>query len=323
MKIIIKPFNITDTLAAIKDLVADYQYNDLRRCRLISKKHRDEYLLKQIINISKDINSRVLVASVNSKVVGLLSFRFLAWDTKHFGHKMGYLDHIVTKVVDYNKALEVKESLLCYLLALCRKKSLAYLSCKVDTEDMSSLHVLGNNGFKIVDTAANFIFYSSYQRIPDIRTIYRVREFRKSDLASLVKIAKSSFLRDRFHLDQRIPKEKADSLYGLWVKNNASDGTVFVAVKSNRPVGFFTYKTFSQLASIANCRIAGEKSLMAVNPAGKGAIISLVKAALEDARAHYDGMEFPTHLNNYEAMRLFQRFNLRLVRTKHVFYKWL
>ncbi len=310
------------TFNEIKNLILEYKYNELRNYKIINIEHQNMYLLKQISELTGQKNSWVLMAKEMNEVVGLISLSLLEWDTKHFGVKMGKISHIIS-AYDYEEALRIKNELLRSILKICRKEHFAYLSCKVDVEDLSSVHVLEKSGFKIIETVVTFAFKNVRHKIPDIRTIYRVRKYKSIDLPFLMEIARTSFLSDRFHLDNSIPKEKADSLYTEWIKNNSSTATVFVATSKNKPVGFFTYRLYEDLANISGFKIMGNNGLMAVTPQAKGAIIGLMKATFKDVISNYDCVEYYTQLSNREVMHLFQRFNLDFIRTKYTFHKWL
>ncbi len=303
-------------------LIKGYQYNDFKTYRIINKEHKDEYLLRKIFELKRQRHSWVLIAKEDNKIAGLISLNLLKWDTKHFGVKMGKISHIIS-AYDYEEALRIKNELLKPILKICRKEHFAYLSCKVDVEDLSSVHVLEESGFKIMETVMTFAFKSVRHKIPNIRTIYRVRKYKSIDLPFLMEIARTSFLSDRFHLDNLIPKEKTNSLYSEWIKNSSSTDTVFVATSKNKPVGFFTYRLYEDLANISGFKIMGNNGLMAVSSCAKGAIIGLMKATFEDVISNYDCVEYHTQISNREVMRLFQKFNLDFVRAKYTFHKWM
>ncbi len=310
-----------EEISRIDSLVSTYEFHDFRTYRMLGKNILKEYLINQIFNLSKENNNWVLAAEDKKKIVGLAVLTFLPWDSKLFKIRMCRISHLMS-IGNYKAAGKIKNRLLTSILDICRKEHFAHLSCRIDIEDISSLHSLEGLGFKAMDTKVTFLFNRQRHKIPQIRTIYQVRKYKKKDLPHLVRIAKSSFSKDRFHLDPFISQEKADSLYSEWVKNSAmTRSPLFVAVnKSDKPVGFLTYKL---LARISNYKIVGKDALMAVIPSAKGAIIGLMKAMLEDIVLNYDSAEFCTHLSNREAIRLFRKFNLDLIRTGHTFHKWV
>lgn len=318
MKIVL--FN-KNSLRKIENLIMDYQFNDFRAYRALSKDAFKKYLFYRIKNLLEG-NNKAIIAEDGKETVGLVILEFLPWDTKHFRMKMARISYLMANK-DYSQALAIKNKLLSSLFELCRKEKIVYLSCRIDINDISSIHALEMNGFRLMDTLVTFAFIKGKHKIPEIKTIYPVRKCRAKDLPHLMEIAEKSFTDDRFHLDPCILKEKADSLYSEWIKNSFEQKeTIFVAVSGNKPRGFLTYKLYKDLAKITGYKIMG-RGLMAVEREAKGAIISLMKATFKDVRKNYDCVEYDTRLNNYEVIHICQKLGLDLVRAKYTFHKWL
>lgn len=319
MKIVI--LNKND-LYKIENLIMDYKFNDFRAYRALNKEELKNYLLHEINNLFKDRNIRIIGLEHKGEIVGIAILESLAWDTKHFGMKMAKIGYMVA-TGDYHKSRNIKNKLLSNLLEICKKEKIVHLSCRVDMEDISSIHVLETNGFKLMDALVTFSFIRGKHKIPAIRPIYPVKLCRKEDLPYLIEIAKNAFKDSRFHLDPCIPKEKADSLYSEWIKNSfIKRDTIFIAVSGSKPRGFLTYKLYKDLAKITGYKIMG-RGLMAVEKEAKGAIISLMKATFKDVSSKYDCVEYDTRLNNFEVIHICQKFGLDLVRVKYTFHKCL
>jgi len=306
----------------LKGLLSIYQFHDYRSYRMLKRSELDKYLLNQILDLAKNKNNSIILALEKNEIIGLASLVFLPWDTGHFNIKMGKVGHIIS-VGSYEKAIKIKNKLLVSILDICKREHFAHLSCRIDIEDLSSIHVLGDIGFKIMETIVTFVFNCKKHKIPRIRTIYEVRKYEQRDLPYLIEMARSSFSEDRFHLDPFISQEKADSLYSEWIKNSSCKDSTFVAISLNQPVGFFTHQLYKDLAHITHYKIMGKNGLMAVLSSAKGAIIGLMKTVLEDAILNYDYVEFYTQLSNREVIRLFQKFNLDSIRAKYTFHKWM
>lgn len=307
----------------IHGLITSYKFCNYRTYRLIDKDRLAEYRMSQILELLNDNRNRVLVAENEKEVIGLVVLRLLPWDTKFFGFTMGKLDYLVS-MGGYEKSITIKRYLLSSLMAVCRREKFIHLNCRVDIEDISSLHALEENGFRIMDTMVTFAFDCRKPKISYLRSIYRVRNFKKSDLPYLIDIAESSFSKDRFHLENSIPKEKANSLYGEWIRNSSHKDHILVSVNSaDTPVGFFTHRLFGRLFEFTNYKIMGDNGLMAVAPSAKGAIVGLMKVVLENARPHCNYVEFYTQLSNVEVLHLFGKFNLNFIVAQYTFHKWL
>jgi len=130
----------------IKRLISGYRYNDLRSYGEINKEHQEACLLKQISDPAGCKNNRILLAKVNDTARALASLSLLEWDTGHFGIKMGGIGHIIS-ADNYEKESEIKDGLLSFLLDICREERFRHLSCKIDVEDLSGIHILKKKRF--------------------------------------------------------------------------------------------------------------------------------------------------------------------------------
>ncbi|MEI6631769.1 MAG: GNAT family N-acetyltransferase [bacterium] len=305
-------------------LLKCYEFNDYRAYRMLDKDSLFRYLFRQCIAPLRSRDGLLLIAEDNSGVIGLAGLFFLSWDTKHFGVNMARVDFLMA-AGGYPQAREVKKSLLSFLMKLCWDKKIAYLSCRIDTADICTVHALEENGFLLMDTIVTYAFNRRRHPIPNMKDIYKIRLFRKTDLPALQDLAGRAFSKDRFHLDPHIAAEKASGLFKGWVKDSCakrSSHKVFVAQKSGEVAGFLTFELNKELERLSGYKIAGH-GLSAVSPQAKGAYVSLVKAAVEEIVSHYDCLEFDTQLNNYEVIRVWQRFGFDFIRAKHTFHKWM
>lgn len=308
----------------LKGLLSIYQFNDYRAYRMLNKGKLKEYLFNQILNLLDDNKSWVIGAYEGERIVGLATLSFLSWDTEHFGIKMGKIGYIMADR-DYQKGLAIKDELLAYIFSLCRKEKIIHLSCRIDISDTSSIHTLESSGFRIMDTLVTYAFNRYKHKVPDIKDLYKIREFKKQDLSSLVDIAKNAFSKDRFHLDPNIPREKADDLFGEWIKNSYKGiyaDRVFVAEKGTEAIGFLTFRLDRGIEKLTAYKIAGH-GLSAVSNKVKGVYPSLAKAAVQDITLHYDCLEFDTQLSNFEVIKIWQRFAFDFIKARYTFHKWL
>ncbi|MBM3255261.1 MAG: hypothetical protein FJZ08_03075 [Candidatus Omnitrophica bacterium] len=310
--------------ARIYGLLKRYEFNDYRTYRMLDKDSLYKYLLRQCIAPMRCRDGLLLIAEDNSQVIGLAGLFSLPWDTKHFGVNMARVDFLMA-ATGHPQVLDLKKSLLSFLIKLCRDKKIACLSCRIDTADICTVHALEENGFLLMDTIVTYVFNRRRHLIPKMKDIYKIRLFERTDLSALQDLASRAFSKDRFHLDPYIPVEKANSLFKEWVKDSCakrSSHKVFIAQKSGEVAGFLTFELNKELERLSGYKIAGH-GLSAVSPQAKGAYVSLVKAAIEEIASHYDCLEFDTQLNNYEVIKVWQRFGFDFIRAKHTFHKWV
>jgi len=315
-----------DNLETIRRLIIDYEFNDYRNYRVLKKKMVNECLFKQIedlLSVNKGIS--VVVFKKGKDAAGLIILTDLPWDSKHFGFKMAEITYLIAKG-SYEESYKIKRSLVSFILRMCRQNGTRHLSCKIDTADFSSIHVLEESDFKIMDTLLTYIFNRFKHKIPNLKKLYKTRPFKRKDLNTLLKLAQDSFLNSRYYRDALLPREKADRLHREWVKNycsNLKDNRAFVAEKGNKVVGFIIYKKNRELKKLCGTKVVGN-GLSAGSPVAKGAYIALIETALEDViLSSHDIAEFDTQVINYEVIKVYQKFKLDFVRSKYTFHKWL
>ena len=308
----------------IKNLVSAYKFNDYSVYRMLNKDSLSEYLFSQISGLFENKGNWVVTAEDKNKVVGLATLHFLPWDTKHLGIRTAKVGYLMAEG-DYPQALAIKNKLLPYLFLLSKKEKIYFLSCRIDSDDISSIHALEKNGFNFMDTLVTYVFNRHKHNVSAIRDIYKIRKFRKQDLSILVDIARNVFSKDRFHLDNNIPKEKADSLFGEWVDNSYQGkyaDRIFVAEKNKEAIGFLTFTLDKKLKEHVGYKICGH-GLSAICPKIKGVYPALVKAAIQDIIMHFDCLEFDTQLNNYEVIKIWQKFGFDFLKARYTFHKWI
>jgi len=311
-------------LTDIRSLICQYQFNDYRYCRL-PKVKLDEYLIDCITRVLKNnTKNQVFIATDQRAIVGMTILNFLQWDTKHFGFNMAQLKYLMAEG-DYCCGHNIKDLLLAAISRYCKKEGITHLSCRIDTEDHSAVHALENNEFKLADTLVKYVLNCHKRKICDIRNLCKVRLFKDQDLPALVEIAKTSFTKDRFHSDPSIDQEKADDFYVKWITSACQDnvaGKVFVAEKNNLPVGFLTVKFDKDFEKLTGCKIGG-RGINAVAVEAKGSYPGLAKALIQEGILNHDFIEWDSQVNNYEVIKVWQRFGLEFKRAQHTFHKWI
>ncbi|MFH0791137.1 MAG: hypothetical protein V2A64_05845 [Candidatus Omnitrophota bacterium] len=288
----------------------------------MSKETQNKYLFNQIWNMSKKPKCLVFVSINKTKIQGFAVLRYLHWDSKHLDKNMWQIAYLTAQGC-YSETVRIKNGLLRGILKYTGGMKNMHLSCKVDTSDISTIHVLESSGFKLMDTIVTWLFKPD-RSIPKFKNMFKVRGFQKKDLDSLMELAKHSFSTNRFHLDPHIPNDNADRLYAEWVKNycagiNKGKTRVIIAEGKNRIAGFLAYRLNEEMKRMSGYKIIGQ-GLMAVSPYAKGAAVSLVNATTKDVLLDYDFAEFDGLITNHEAIRIYEAFNFEIIRSKYTFH---
>lgn len=260
------------------------------------------------------------------KFIGFTIFINLPLDSQIFGIKMGKVGFIFTEHLSYDEESKIKRNLVNTIIEYAESKNVYHLSCRLDVDDLSGIHILEEHGFKLMDTIVTYLFPKGKKNLTSLRSFYKTRYAKESDLPILTCLAGRSFKLDRFHNDSNLCSEKANILFVNWLRNYFEDKMtckVIVAEKTNKtPVGFLAYKLNKPVWESTGYKIIGE-GLSAVSSEAKGAYISLVKRTLQDTISYYDYAEFDTQINNYEVINILQKFGLVFVRARDTFHKCL
>lgn len=238
----------------------------------------------------------------------------LDWDTRHFGLP-------IARIVEPNLSLETLHS----LLAAAREQGFALVYWFTDSEAQISGTVVQEFSGLLVDQrrtyAADLVTAPNLaaHRVSRIRKIQFVNASASEQLATLGVVAGEH---SRFHVDPRIPSQKADELFRMWMhrstKGEMADA-VFVAfseVSESEILGTVTVREDNRVGHIG---------LIAVNRAaqGKGIGRALVAAAHEwmigrgAQRAHV-----VTQTRNRAACRLYESCGYTATRVENVFHFW-
>ena len=308
-------------ITKITRLIKNYPYGRFRKYRFLSPDIQDKYLIGRISDISRHSRNRIFVYYAAKGIKGFTVLKYLPWDSKIFSKDMWQVAYLAAEG-SFSSALPIKSCLLKTILDFIGEKKGFHLSCKVDVSDLTSVHALESNGFRLMDTLTNWIFRPS-MRTPLVKTKLEIRDFQKKDLKPLTALAAKSFSRNRFYLDPSLSNIKADKLYSQWVKNYCLDRSgasrVNVAEKNSGFAGFIVYRLNKELEKISGYKVIG-RGLMAVDPKAKGSAVALIGSITRDVLAGYDCAELDCLINNFEVIRIYQKFNCEIVGAQHTFH---
>jgi dTDP-4-amino-4,6-dideoxy-D-galactose acyltransferase len=241
---------------------------------------------------------------------GAAEWRTLEWDTEQFGIPAARLD-LLEACGSYAESRAQKQKLLASVLIQCREAGIRHLSARVDTGDFTTIHVLEEAGFELIDGIQTFLLSlnGNHASAPS-----GTRSFEPRDLPEVLEIARTAFIFDRFHADPALSPAVAGQVGESWTRNcclgTAADAVV-VAEEGGR------------VASYVTCRAdrkAGRGIIVLVATAewarGKGAARRASSAALQWFAAQgLETAEVGTQFRNIPAARLYESLGFRLTRT--------
>lgn len=283
------------------------------------------YLVEELSSIVSK-GGFVLAAKEQEEVIGIVSLEKSEWDTAHFGINLSKIAHLYSSG-DFIKSLNVKQKLISSLLEKCCEKLLLHISARVHKEDLSSIHALESNSFRLMDVLVTYFFDLRKPR-PNPAIQLDIRLFKKDDLPELEEIARACFTEspiatDRYHADLTLSKEKSGELYVKWLADSSQDSsnTILVAEVNGKPVGFNICAVNESLASKLGLRL-GTMTLTAVKPSERRKLTatSLLNASLSWFADKVDIMETGGQVSNYFVQRAWSNAGFKIVRSQCTFH---
>lgn len=310
----------------VKRLISSTNFKPYRYLlKEIPAEKLNNYLYKQISETLTSKLSTPYVAFRKDKVVGLGTLEKLEWDSDVFGIRMAKIGNLIADDSPF-KAEIVKKSLVTFLCEQCANKGIEHVSCKVNTDDLASIHALERNGFKLMDTVLDYAFDFRKHPIIDFEPQCIIRPFRREEDKNITEVAREAFRNHfgRFHTDTSLPQGKAIELYVKWAENSCQGyaDIVFIAELDKRIVGYSVWKTQDLPREILGIAI-GSYSICGIHPDahGMGIFKALTLAGMKWFKGKADIIEGPTHINNYPVQRGYTKLMWEILDAKHTFHK--
>jgi ribosomal protein S18 acetylase RimI-like enzyme len=196
---------------------------------------------------------------------------------------------------------EVAKLEIVGVLAKARAGAARLITARLPAAHADMIGVLVRAGFRQIET---LITFERALTDADALEFYRsVGLAQAKDIAGCVEIGRSAFRTDRFHADERIPRQAADALKARWVANDLGGraDAAFVALAEGRPVGFNLCLKRNSIAVIDLIAVAQAQR-------GRGLGAALVGASLAHYAKGARAMQVGTQANNAASIALYRRF---------------
>jgi GNAT superfamily N-acetyltransferase len=223
--------------------------------------------------------------------------------------------------------------LVAFALSHARRHDFKFLSCKVYTDDFTSIHGLQKNGFLLQDTMLDFTFDFSInhqaRELPRVNDLI-VRSARSSDADKLEELFSIAFKNHfgRFNTDQNISIDQALSVYRSWGRAGATGTFIDVAKVAEHSTGdligatLWKYPTQSEKTFPI---IPGYYSIGAVHPSfsGLGVFKILTSAGLGALKDEGVNLVLgPTHAGNLPVQQAYIKAGWAISGARHTFHIW-
>jgi len=187
---------------------------------------------------------------------------------------------------------------------------------KVDCADITSIKALEKVGFNLIDTNTQFD-RTNMGPWPEVvlPNGYNVRFAKSADAAAVEKVAATSFVYTRFHLDPMIPDKMANDIKSHWA-GNFFTGTrgewMVVLTFHGKVVGFL--QLLSKNETIIIDLIAVDKTHQ-----GKGLAAGMIEFAAKHC-GEWGRMLAGTQLSNIPSTRAYEKRGFRMCGSSYVFH---
>lgn len=199
----------------------------------------------------------------------------------------------------------------------------AFYYAKVPTLNVAQVRAFTGAGFAVVDVSVTFsrppgpIEGTSEPRI-------RVADVEPGEHEAVLRIAESSFVYSRFHLDPQIDNEQANAVKREWIRNyilGRRGERLLVAHYDGEPAGF--------LAVLSAQDAAGNRTrvieLVAVDRSfqGRGIGRTMVAYLVNDSAGAYAAVKVGTQVANIPSMSLYEKCGFQISETAYVLHAHL
>ena len=236
----------------------------------------------------------------------------LVWDCSHFGLKVG---RIAASLDDE----ELREALDT---ARCEQFRLLYWTTPAD-RDVPARLLADYNGLQ-VDRKVTFVRSLPADNPSDVSVVrWEIEPYCKTEAAAdLIALSVAAGVFSRFGVDRRIPRDKFESLYRIWIERSVRHeiaDAVLVARDEARD---------GALAGMVTTTVAdrvGNIGLIAVSEAHRGRGLGSQLMAAAHSWMHERGAErttVVTQLANLPACRLYERAGYEMDHVENYYHFW-
>lgn len=254
---------------------------------------------------------------------GAVLARPLPWDSAYFGVAMGRLDLVMRGETTAGE----RTAAVAAALVAARARGISHLTARVDVADLESLAVLEAHGFRTMDALATFILRRQRDEAREVRSVGPLRPATPDDAEAILAITREAYrgYRGRFHLDGRLPADRADAFYEEWARQclaGAMADVVMVSTDSTgRVIGYLAHRRREPASSIGTPIYGG--GLGACRRDAPGAYASLIRDSALWAHAQGAVAECQTQLANFPVIRVYESVGFHFVRAEYTLHAWL
>jgi ribosomal protein S18 acetylase RimI-like enzyme len=318
--------------SAILPLLRKNPFKPYRGFPGADEKNVISYIYKEINRTIESKENISFIAKDGDNIIGLITFGDLPWDSKLFGQKMGSIRHLIVNP-EYKDKIKVADSLISDVVQSAKGKKYEFILRKINTDDITSLHAMETNKFRLVDTLLDYV-YDPYKKPftnltqPVLTAGASLRLATIEDEAELILIAQQAFKNHfgRYHSDENIPKDKANKVYEEWISSSLKGYADFIIIMEieGRIAAYSIWRNPTD-EELKDKLPVGHYSLGAVHPDyfGMGLFYAITHEGMRRLVTKVKCIEGPTHVNNYPVQRGYAKLGWQIYDAHHSFHLWL
>lgn len=310
-----------DVIGAVERTVPLYLFDQYKLYSAADKIGWQGYLLQRLTDHLRSDDGYIYYQLIDN-LICLVGCRISRWDEEHFGFGIAKLDWLFYPAV--KDASPVMAKLLDKCIRYLRDKGVRFVSAHISGEDLLSLHLLEDKGFRYYQTTAYSISaWSESLCKPDPR----VRLWCEADLASVIEIAKhNQFSRGHFYKDARFDRSLVDLMYEKWIRTSWKKGDhVAVIEEGGKVAGYFAFVMDEDLSTATKYRYGRMTSLAmdaSIRSRGLGSsLFRSVMSLIGQMEGQYIASEHPVH--NYASAKLHTKNMFHIAHEKVLMHLWL
>jgi len=309
-----------DYFTGLKNIFHIDNYNQYRFYPSQFKNGWVEYGLKKLNNKNNNKECYFYYKSLYSSPI-LISIRISKWDEDQFNVKIAILEF---SFFNDDVSIEELNNSFREIFHFLYKKNIAFVSIRVNGDNLKVIHFLESNGFKYIE---DVIWPVLDCRKVISKDIEGVRIAVADDLEKLKYIASNfQYQRGHFHCDEKFDKMLVNNLYAKWVESAFERGDpILVLEDENILRGYFVMMFDENLSSLLGYKYGRMRSLALDSEVrGKGLGKKLFTAAINWMKANgADFIDSGYSTKNHVSAKLHTLNNFYSVYEEITLHKWL
>jgi len=213
----------------------------------------------------------IVTAYDGDRLVALLAYSDLDWDSKHYGYKSGYIQYLLTNnSLDQNLIGQSLDQVLLSFKKRCLDTKVEFVSADLGSWDFNKNFALQTAGFKYVITQIDGFVKEKIDPIQRGDGV-EVGLIRPDEVDFFEKLAAQSyFFGGRFYADPGFDRSRVDKMYASLVRSSYESGQILLSYRvDGQPVGLFICRRIETYSHFSGLRIAPLRFLI-VDPRFRG-----------------------------------------------------